>query len=151
MAYLFAYSMREKTAAHRRYTDNVPHPVKIERLQRMSQTYRKHAEAVNRSQIGETQLVLVEGPSKKSRERLVGRNEANLKVVVPKGEIPQKGNADLKSVEPGDYVAVKIENANSQTFFGVPLYHTTLTDFYKKIEDPYGGLTYDYMKYGSLM
>lgn len=151
MAYLFAYSMREKTTAHRRFTDNVPHHVKIERLQRMSQMYRKHAEIINRAQIGKTQLVLVEGPSKKSQEQLVGRNEGNLKVVIPKGEIPRKGSEIAKPVEPGDYVAVKVENANSQTFMGVPLYHTTLTDFYRKIEDPYGGLTNEYMKYGSMM
>lgn len=32
MAYLFAYSMREKTHAHRRMEDNVPQEVKSERL-----------------------------------------------------------------------------------------------------------------------
>ena len=32
MAYLFAYSMREKTHAHRRMTDNVPEDIKKERL-----------------------------------------------------------------------------------------------------------------------
>lgn len=151
MAYLFAYSMREKTTAHRRFTDNVPHSVKIERLQRMAQLYRKHADAINKSQIGKTQLVLIEGPSKKSQEQLVGRNESNLKVVIPKVEIPQKGSQVVKAVEPGDYVAVKVENANSQTFMGVALYHTTLTDFYRKMEDPYAGLTNEYLKYGSMM
>lgn len=30
-AYLFPYSMREKTTAHRRYTDDVPHDVKKQR------------------------------------------------------------------------------------------------------------------------
>ena len=32
MAYLFAYSMREKTHAHRKMTDNVPEDKKKERL-----------------------------------------------------------------------------------------------------------------------
>ncbi len=32
MAFLFAYSMRERTHAHRRMQDNVPEPVKKERL-----------------------------------------------------------------------------------------------------------------------
>jgi tRNA A37 methylthiotransferase MiaB len=41
MAYLFAYSMREKTHAHRRMIDNVPEDIKKERLQLMIDTFKK--------------------------------------------------------------------------------------------------------------
>ena len=40
-AFLFAYSMREKTHAHRRYTDDVPEEVKKDRLKRMVNHFEK--------------------------------------------------------------------------------------------------------------
>ncbi len=39
MAFLFAYSMREKTHAHRNYVDDVPEEVKQERLKKMIDTF----------------------------------------------------------------------------------------------------------------
>lgn len=42
LAFLFAYSMREKTHAHRRMQDNVPEDVKKERLVRMIDVFKKH-------------------------------------------------------------------------------------------------------------
>ena len=42
MAFLFAYSMRERTHAHRRMQDNVDEQVKKERLIRMIDTFKKH-------------------------------------------------------------------------------------------------------------
>ena len=42
MAFLFAYSMREKTHAHRRMQDNVPEPVKKERLIKMIEVFKKN-------------------------------------------------------------------------------------------------------------
>lgn len=41
MAFLFAYSMRERTHAHRRMQDNVPDEVKKERLQRMIEVFKR--------------------------------------------------------------------------------------------------------------
>jgi tRNA-2-methylthio-N6-dimethylallyladenosine synthase len=38
-AYMFAYSQREKTSAHRRYADDVPWSVKTRRLQEVVETY----------------------------------------------------------------------------------------------------------------
>lgn len=73
--------MREKTAAHRRYKDDVPNSVKQKRLERMIKTYRMHAEFLNRSQIGRLQLILIEGHSKRSTRQLVGRNDQNIKVI----------------------------------------------------------------------
>ena len=41
-AFLFAYSMRERTHAHRRLEDDVPEEVKKVRLQRMIEVFKKH-------------------------------------------------------------------------------------------------------------
>lgn len=42
LAFLFAYSMRERTHAHRRMQDNVPEDVKKARLIRMIDTFKLH-------------------------------------------------------------------------------------------------------------
>jgi len=42
MAFLFAYSMREKTHAHRKMQDNVPDPVKKQRLTQMIETFKRN-------------------------------------------------------------------------------------------------------------
>lgn len=63
VAYLFAYSMREKTTAHRRFADDVPKDVKIERLQNLVQIYREGAIEQNAKCIGQHQLILVESVS----------------------------------------------------------------------------------------
>jgi tRNA A37 methylthiotransferase MiaB len=42
MAFLFAYSMREKTHAHRRMQDNVPEDVKKRRLIEMIDTFKRN-------------------------------------------------------------------------------------------------------------
>lgn len=151
MAYLFAYSMREKTTAHRRYEDDIPQAVKLERLQRMSATFRRHASLLNRAQIEQTQLILVEGDSRKSSEQLVGRNDGNLKVVIPKTAVPSRGSPGLREVKPGDYVVVRVSDATSQALRGEPLYHTTLAEDFRKKEDPYASIGVDYMKYNSMM
>jgi tRNA A37 methylthiotransferase MiaB len=43
MAYMFAYSVREKTHAHRRFEDDVPEDVKKRRLAEVIHTYRRRA------------------------------------------------------------------------------------------------------------
>lgn len=63
VAYLFAYSMREKTTAHRRFIDDVPKDVKLSRVQHMNQVYRNGAGELNASCIGQRQLILIEGVS----------------------------------------------------------------------------------------
>lgn len=147
MAYLFAYSMREKTTAHRRYSDNVPKNVKLERLQRMSALFRSHLEHINRSQIGQLQLVLVEGNSKRSNSQLQGRNDGNIKVILPQGEVPDVDGKEYSPIKPGDYIVVQINAASSQVLKGIPLYHTKLGDYYN---NSYSGQT-NYLNYMSMM
>uniref|UniRef100_A0A4Y0BND7 CDK5RAP1-like protein n=1 Tax=Anopheles funestus TaxID=62324 RepID=A0A4Y0BND7_ANOFN len=132
-AFLFAYSMREKTTAHRRFSDDVPVEVKQERLRRMIAAFRTTAGRLNSQFIGRTELILVEGYSKRSRNDLAGRNDGNVKVIVPAGRILSGRDAavdDLRPVGVGDYVAVRIVESNSQILKGEPLYHTTMRKFY---------------------
>lgn len=65
VAYLFPYSMREKTTAHRRMKDDVPEEVKKQRLIRMIDTFRQVALDQNKKLVGDTKLILIEGVSLK--------------------------------------------------------------------------------------
>ncbi|XP_011633810.1 CDK5RAP1-like protein [Pogonomyrmex barbatus] len=129
-AYLFAYSMREKTPAHRQYKDDVESDVKVERLKRMITLYRKEVEKLNKAQIGQYQLVLVEGASKRTDQKLQGRNDGNIRVILPSTIIPINQHSTVtKEIQAGDYIVVRIDDANSQTLRGTPLYHSSITDY----------------------
>lgn len=128
-AYLFAYSMREKTTAHRRYKDDIELHVKIERMNRMIMLYRKEVEKLNKEQIGQHQLVLVEGPSKKRSEYLQGRNDGNVRVILLSTVTRiNRHSTTTRKIQTGDYIVVRIDNANSQTLRGTPLYCSSIID-----------------------
>lgn len=129
VAYLFAYSMREKTTAHRRFEDNVPQDVKIRRLQEMVKVFRKGATEMQSKFNGTEQLILIEGKSKRSDEQLFGRNDANIKVIVPSIEVPSNNGSSL--MKPGDFVKVKVLNTNSQVLIGEPICYSSLGEFYR--------------------
>lgn len=133
VAYLFAYSMREKTTAHRRYKDDVPINVKNERLQRMVQVFREGATQLHRKMEGQEQLILIEGKSKRSDAHWFGRNDANIKVIVPSIDVPISGDSTArKSFGVGDFLAVRIEESNSQVLKGTPLELSNITDFHSR-------------------
>uniref|UniRef100_A0A1B6CD53 CDK5RAP1-like protein n=1 Tax=Clastoptera arizonana TaxID=38151 RepID=A0A1B6CD53_9HEMI len=134
-AFLFAYSMREKTTAYRKYTDNVPADVKQERLLKMIKIFRHHAEKSHQALVGTLQLVLLEGKSKRSSEDWFGRNDGNIKVIVPNAEIPFDESGPVEPMKAGDYVVVQILSSNSQILKGVPLYRTTLQKFYSDVKE----------------
>ncbi|XP_074038251.1 CDK5RAP1-like protein [Leptinotarsa decemlineata] len=130
-AFLFPYSMREKTTAHRRLQDDVLPHVKQMRLERMIQIFRQHALRLNQSQIGKNHLVLIEGYSRRSKNFLQGRNDHNIKVIVPGNEaVPLLNGSSSRQLKPGDYVSVYVNDANSQTLKAIPLYLTSLEDYY---------------------
>ncbi|XP_072945162.1 CDK5RAP1-like protein [Epargyreus clarus] len=122
VAFLFPYSMREKTAAYRRYKDDVPEHVKKERHNRMVELYRRKCQVLHDAEIGNIHLVLVEGIFHKTGQTY-GRNELYIKVV-----FDHDG-----SVKPGDYVAVRITGAKSSILSGVPLYVTSIREFYREV------------------
>ncbi len=118
LAYLFAYSERERTLAHRKYEDDVPEEVKKRRLQEIIDTHRTYSALNNQSEIGRTHLVLVENVSKRSDQQLSGRTDTN-KVVI----------FDRESYNLGDYVEVVITDSTSATLFGKPIRKSSILEF----------------------
>ena len=59
LAFLFHYSMRERTHAHRRLKDNVPELVKLERLRKMIDLFKKIQLEVQAEEIGSKHLVYI--------------------------------------------------------------------------------------------
>jgi tRNA-2-methylthio-N6-dimethylallyladenosine synthase len=106
-AYMFKYSERPGTYAAKHLADDVPEEVKISRLQRMIDLQNSLSEASNRRDLGKTVEVLVEGYSKRSRDRLFGHTTHNKVVIFDKG-----------SHRVGDLVRVRIESATSATLTG---------------------------------
>lgn len=118
LAYLFAYSERERTLAHRKYEDDVPEEVKKRRLQEIIDTHRTYSALNNQAEIGRTHLVLVENVSKRSDQQLSGRTDTN-KVVI----------FDRETYNPGDYVEVVITDSTSATLFGKPIRKSSILQF----------------------
>jgi tRNA-2-methylthio-N6-dimethylallyladenosine synthase len=106
-AFMFKYSERPGTYAAKHLEDNVPEEVKIRRLQGMIELQNRLSEESNRRDIGKTFEVLVEGFSKRSRNRFFGRTQQNKVVVF------DKNNHHI-----GDYVEVRITGATSATLQG---------------------------------
>lgn len=121
LAYMFAYSERERTLAHRKYEDDVPEKVKKRRLSEIITQQMNIQEKRNKAEIGNVHLVLAEGTSKKSDEQLSGRSDTNKMVVF-----------DREDYQKGDYVAVEIIDCTSATLIGKPLYKTTTQEFFTK-------------------
>jgi tRNA-2-methylthio-N6-dimethylallyladenosine synthase len=104
-AFTFVYSPRRHTEAAD-FPDQVPHEVKVERMDRLVEAIQRNAHERAQRFVGRTMEVLVEGPSRKDPTRLRGRTRHN-KVVNFTG-----------LARPGDYVHVEIESATSQTLTG---------------------------------
>lgn len=106
-AFMFKYSERPGTYAAKHLPDDVPEEVKVRRLQGMIDLQNQLSETSNRRDIGKTFEVLVEGFSKRSRDRLFGHTEHNKVVIFDKG-----------THRIGQYVNVRIEDATSATLLG---------------------------------
>ena len=109
-AFMFKYSERPGTYASKHLPDNVPEEIKIRRLNELIQVQNENSALANKQEEGQIREVLVEGPSKRSREQLCGRTEQNKMVVF------DKGNHHI-----GEYVKVKITGSTSATLFGEAL------------------------------
>lgn len=106
-AFMFKYSERPGTFASKHMPDNVPEEVKIDRLNRMIELQNELSLASNLRDVGREFEVLVEAPSKRSAEEVIGRTSQNKAVVFPRGEH-----------RPGDFVRVRIVSATSATLRG---------------------------------
>lgn len=119
LAYMFAYSERERTLAARKFEDNVPEDIKKRRLSEIITQQRNIQERRNKDEVGRNHLVLVESTSKKSDEQLSGRTDTNKMVVF-----------DRKDFAPGDYVEVEVTDTTSATLIARPIGKTTLSEYY---------------------
>ena len=57
--------------------DETPQAVKLARLQEIQATIEANAQRIGRSRVGTVQRILVEGPSRKNADELMGRTECN--------------------------------------------------------------------------
>lgn len=110
MSYMFIYSERPGTLAQRRYTDDIPEPVKKRRLQEIVELQNRLSLESNRADIGKTFTVLIEGDSKRSDQDWMGRNSQNKVIVFPK-----KAGSSLKA---GDYADVRVHDCTQATLLG---------------------------------
>ena len=106
-AFMFKYSERPGTFAARHLKDDVPEEVKVRRLQEMIALQNELSEASNKRDVGRRFEVLIEGFSKRSRERMYGKTEHNKVVVFDRG-----------GHRIGDFVQVEVEEATSATLLG---------------------------------
>jgi tRNA-2-methylthio-N6-dimethylallyladenosine synthase len=106
-AYMFTYSERPGTPAHKKLKDDVAEDIKLRRLNEIIDLQGDLSHERNKEEINKIHLVLAEGLSKRSGENLKGRNTQNTTVVFPK-----------KHYKAGDYVRVLITGCSRGTLFG---------------------------------
>ncbi len=104
--YSFKYSERPYTYAGREQPDDVPEPVKADRLARLQASQKQIQARKNAAFVGRTVEVLVEGRSKKVAEELSGRTPEN-RVVNFVGHS-----------EPGRLIPVRITRFGPNSLFG---------------------------------
>ena len=116
---MFAYSMREKTHAHRTMMDTVPQDVKSRRLQEIIAAFRTNAQFAMAQKIGMPQTVLVESRSEKNPEtRMCGRTDGGHKVEI---FLPTDNPALASAIKIGTFVRVIPFGSHSRVFHATPV------------------------------
>lgn len=108
-AFMFKYSDRPGTFAHRHYTDDIPEAKKTRRLNEIIALQTELSLACNQKYVGRTVEVLVEGVSEKRGRQYIGRNPQNKVVLFEPTEAV---------VRPGDYVQVRVTRCSAVTLLG---------------------------------
>jgi MiaB/RimO family radical SAM methylthiotransferase len=158
-AYMFAYSMRGKTHAHRTMQDNIPEDIKQRRLRELIDMFQTKVQEKNAKQeVGRLRLVLLEGEAKRSAassRSWSGRTDQNKRVVFPVDNsltaysqetiqpmiqaIKQHGlptaaslvrdDAPRVELKKGDYAVVEITEARGQSLRGQLLWRSSIGEF----------------------
>jgi tRNA-2-methylthio-N6-dimethylallyladenosine synthase len=102
-SFSFVYSRRPGTPAADLH-DDTPQDVKLKRLKRLQERINEQAAQISRAMIGSTQRLLVEGPSRRDPNELMGRTENNRVVNFP---------APVRLI--GNMVDVVITDANTNS------------------------------------
>jgi tRNA-2-methylthio-N6-dimethylallyladenosine synthase len=111
-SFSFVYSRRPGTPAAD-LADDTPPEVKLARLQRLQAAISDGAARISAAMVGSAQRILVEGPSKKNAQELMGRTENNRIVNFAVGE---QGDAAV-----GRMIDVRITQALPHSLRGEPL------------------------------
>ena len=106
-AFMFKYSERPGTYAHKHLPDNIPEEEKVRRLNEIIALQTQLSLESNQREIGKTVEVLVEGFSKRSHDDMYGRTGQYKTVVFPR--------TDQKI---GDLVKVQVLEASAATLRG---------------------------------
>jgi tRNA-2-methylthio-N6-dimethylallyladenosine synthase len=110
-AFVFRYSERPGTPASKTLSDDVPEPVKIERVVALNALQKKISLEVNQTYTGRIlELLLEKHGTKKSPDDFQGRSPENKRVIMPPGPY-----------RVGDFVRARVVGASANTLFAEPL------------------------------
>ncbi len=109
-AFMFKYSEREGTYAHKKISDDVPEELKGQRLQEIIKLQENISHQLNRRWINQTVEVLVEGPSRRpatdGSPRYYGRTRQGKTAIF------------TQQVQTNEIVEIHVENTTSHTLLG---------------------------------
>lgn len=106
--YMFAYSERPGTLAHKKMEDDVPAEIKSRRLKEIINLQQELSLERMKTYINKVHEVLIEGTSKKSKDQWYGRISQNAVVVFTKTD----------QTKVGDFVNVLVNDCTSATLIG---------------------------------
>ena len=110
LAYMFAYSERERTLAYRKFEDDVPHEIKKRRLTEIINQQMEIQKTAKPIRNWETPPCFGRGTFKRSEEQMSGRTDTNKMVIF-----------DRKNFKKGDYIEVEITDSTSATLKAIPI------------------------------
>ena len=109
-AFMFKYSAREGTYAHKKMSDDIPETIKGERLQQVIKLQEGISREVNHQYIGQTVEVLVEGPSKRpakdGQPRFYGRTRQGKTAIF------------TQEIQRNEIVNIRVADTTSHTLLG---------------------------------
>jgi tRNA-2-methylthio-N6-dimethylallyladenosine synthase len=105
-AFMFVYSERDLTFAAKKLPNDVPEPVKKQRIAEIIALQEKISAEVHAAQVGKRERVLIHSRSRRSSDQVLGRTDGFKAVVLP---------ASMGT--PGDFVDVAITRATMATLF----------------------------------
>ena len=106
-AFMFKYSPREGTLAHKSLEDDVGEEEKGQRLRTVIELQEKISYEINQESVGKTVEVLVEGESRRESDDYQGKSDNFKTTVFPK-----------ENTQVGDIVDVTVESASAHTLVG---------------------------------
>ena len=96
-SFSFVFSARPGTPAAA-LADDTPQTLKLKRLQQLQALIETNVQRISASRVGSVQRLLVEGPSRKRADELMGRTECNRIVNFGAGAMPQRLHGQMLDV-----------------------------------------------------